>query len=138
MENGRKKVHIKISGVQKSVSDEVTVQEYEGVYTVKGDSRYLQYEEITEQGSNSCLLKIVPDTVMLRKSGSLEANLLYRTGSSFTNAYNTPYGVFEMETSTRRILLVDTDEGFYASVEYDVIINGTEIKDCMLTIQVCH
>lgn len=135
MDKGRKKVHIKISGVQKSVSNEVTVQEYEGVYTLKGDSRFIQYEEITEKGTNSCLIKVVPDTVMLRKGGNIETSIMYRTGCTYTSPYMTDYGVFEMEITTNRIVGADSEEGFCAIVEYDVVINGTPIKDCSIKIE---
>lgn len=128
-------VYIRIEGVQKSVSDETVVQEFEGESTLMNGSRFVRYEEKTEDGDiTRCLIKIAPYMVMVRKSGRTETVLTYEKNKKITCGYPTQFGILELELVTKDIFIEEKEEEMAVRILYSMTANGTVIPECELLI----
>lgn len=112
----------KITGEEPIIIDFVT----EGKYELKNDATYLIYEESELSGfpGHKTSLKIRESAVDMRRYGESEAHMHFEKGIRETADYETPYGVFKIETLTHRIQVELGDQEGFVEVEYALSIQG--------------
>ena len=134
----KKNVKIRISGVQKDISDEPTVVECIGTLHSDPELHYIRY--IDNDGIHN-LIKIRNGHAIVSRSGALSSVMEFIGGEQTKCVYPTPYGNFDTIIDTRSVELPgkETDDGtlFTGLIKYDLTMNGQTIKDCELNILVC-
>lgn len=87
---------------------------------------FVDYEEteITGYAGTKTVIEIGSDYVSLRRTGTLNTNMLFMKDRKTSSSYNTPYGELLIGILTSK-LEIDVDEnGGKVSVEYYVDINN--------------
>jgi len=123
------KVIVNIKSVQKTIGEEDGIIEFvtEGEVTFKNDSLYVLYKESELSGmeGNTTTLKIHGDTVIMKRYGSASSKIEYKVGHECTSQYHTPYGVFNLITNTKELMIdiKDNKEG-KINIAYDMKIEN--------------
>lgn len=98
-----------------------------GLYYLKNQSHYYFYEETEVSGmaGGRTSIKVTEDQVTMRRQGSNTVDLIFMLGNFREAQYETPYGLFQMETRTTGLEIV-LDESGKGSVEiqYNLEIKG--------------
>lgn len=74
-----------------------------GRYYEKGDSSYLQYEELLEEDTVKSIVKVSEDEVLILRSGAVNMRMVFSAGDKHTGRYETSYGVMGVETITKKL-----------------------------------
>jgi uncharacterized beta-barrel protein YwiB (DUF1934 family) len=83
-----------------------------GDFFQKENASYLQYEEITEQGSIRTIVKMAGQEALVLRNGAVKMRLPFRLHQKMTGSYELPFGKFETMTMAKNIdLSCDTGTG---------------------------
>ncbi|MEH7343257.1 DUF1934 domain-containing protein [Bacillus sp. JJ1532] len=74
-----------------------------GRYYIKENARFLQYEEAMEEGMAKTIIKVSDKEGLIMRSGAVRMRLPFIMNKKLKGSYHTPYGVFEIETMTKRL-----------------------------------
>jgi uncharacterized beta-barrel protein YwiB (DUF1934 family) len=74
-----------------------------GRYYKKNSAAFLQYEEVTEEGSVRTIVKVAADEALILRSGAVKMRLPFRLGKKVSGSYEMPFGRFETTTAAKRI-----------------------------------
>ena len=142
-----KDIMMKITGKHINKSDEL---EDDGIEFItegkayrKGNSTYVIYRESAVSGMEgaSTTLKITEDgNVRMKRFGnesSLDTVMEFRPGIRYTGMYETPYGSFEMEVLTNRIINQIEPVNLTGSlhIDYEITLKGLAESRSTLSIQ---
>ncbi|MBO4559414.1 MAG: DUF1934 domain-containing protein [Lachnospiraceae bacterium] len=128
----RSVVTIRISGLQKDVSDEPTVVECSGTHHFSDGQHYIRY---TDPDGIKNLIKIRDGHAIVTRSGALSSIMEFKEGSRTECVYPTPYGHFETAIETHSVSTdTQADSIFLATIKYDLTLNGQKISGCELNI----
>lgn len=104
-----------ITVVNKQTIDSQTAEISEtarGSFYEKNGKQYILYRLENDEDRTSVMIKLTGDAVFIKRSGSAESSMEYRTGHKRSFSYKVPYGVIEMEIETQSIIShLDTDGG---------------------------
>lgn len=132
-------VHITLTARQRTGGDwEETVYRYAGRCVEKTGGWYLTYKEQMEgAGEVSTTLKLGNGTVTLLRQGDVQTKQQFQQGTSHQTTYRSPYGLFSMETHTRK-LRIRHEQGRPAQVwlAYQLWLNGQYVGEHELTLNV--
>lgn len=132
-----KKVHLVIKGEQsgfgeKDTSEIVTTADY----FFKGGKHYLFYSEYTEDKQIwKNRLTIAHDYVELKKTGPGTSVLLFREGKSEKCLYQSPAGLMELVSDTRKIRFRCEKDSLKLTLMYSFYMNGMLMSDYHLTVK---
>lgn len=73
-----------------------------GRYYIKENACFLQYDEAMEAGTAKTIIKSAGDEGLILRSGAVKMRLPFKRNKRQSGSYQTPYGVLEMETVTKR------------------------------------
>ena len=140
-------VNIRVSGIQRDISDEPTVVECTGSFNSDSSQHYIRY---TDPEGIKNLIKIKPGHAIVSRSGSLSSVMEFIEGTRTECVYPTPYGHFDtvIETESVRIseselltgmplAAITGDSGtmpLFAQIRYSLTMNGQKISGCELNI----
>nr|WP_321202566.1 DUF1934 domain-containing protein [Cytobacillus horneckiae] len=98
-----------------------------GRYYKKDSARFLQYEEAMEDGLVKTIVKISEQDGLILRSGSVKMRLPFRMNKSLRGSYETPYGVFEMMTLTKRMVHSFEEDKSMGSIDllYELKMQGS-------------
>ena len=137
----KKQVQVKIIGIQKDAQGEENKIELvtEGSFFKKNDKYYLVYEESELSGmeGSTTTLKIEgEDRVGIRRFGSAKAEMNFEKGKTHSTAYETPYGIMEMNITTHRIAVAIEEDipRMSVKIQYRIKVMGSE--DTMNTLDI--
>jgi len=74
-----------------------------GQYIQKTNSTFLRYDEMMEEGTNKTTIKISQQEGSIIRKGAVNMKLLFQKNRSLQGNYQTPYGIFDIQTATSRI-----------------------------------
>jgi len=80
-----------------------------GQYLEKEASSYIKYEEIIEEGTIKTIVKISEREGLILRSGAVKMRLPFLINKQKIGSYESPYGVFQLLTDTKRLEL-DLDQ----------------------------
>ncbi len=75
-----------------------------GQYHIKNGKQYIMYKTENEGDITSCMIKLDGNEIQIKRTGSINSLMVYRTGERRNFAYNLPYGTVEMELETERVI----------------------------------
>lgn len=76
-----------------------------GQYLEKDNSKYIKYEEIIEEGTIKTIIKVSENEGLILRSGAVKMRLPFVLNKQQNGSYDSPYGVFQLVTNTKRITL---------------------------------
>lgn len=76
-----------------------------GQYLEKDNSKYIKYEEKMEEGIIKTIIKITEKEGLILRSGAVKMRLSFLLNKKRNGSYESPYGVFLVETETKRMSL---------------------------------
>ncbi len=97
-----------------------------GQYRRKGESIYLQYDEVLEEGTVHTTVKIKGGEVLILRSGAVSMRMQFREGKTVPGTFQSSYGLLQMEADTKQvdIRMGQIGQGRLGIV-YDCRIQGT-------------
>lgn len=96
----------------------------QGDFIQKAQSAYLQYDEISDQGSIRTILKIAEDEALILRSGAVKMKLPFKLNQKMSGNYEVPFGKFETTTVAKNIdLCYDNNKG-KIDLRYDFSMQG--------------
>ena len=122
-----KSVIISIKGKQsyEDVEDETIELVTEGLLNKEGEGEYtLSYQESELTGLEGTLttFEIGPGRVILRRSGSVNSQMVFEEGRQHTSQYETPYGELSVDIQTSRLLHNLTERGGLMEIKYSIAV----------------
>ncbi|MCM3093943.1 MULTISPECIES: DUF1934 domain-containing protein [unclassified Cytobacillus] len=99
-----------------------------GRYYIKDSARFLQYDEVMEEGTVKTIIKMSDTDGLILRSGAVKMRLPFRMNKKLRGSYETPYGVFEMGTVTKRMVHQYDDKSSEGSIDilYDLKMQGSQ------------
>lgn len=134
----KKNVVITVKGLQRAVNGEDPLEVISaGTYLRKNDTHYLSYEEADEDGKiTKNRIKITPETIEMTKQGMVATQMIFAKGQKQYACYSTPFGELTLGMTTKHMTLTEEEQRLFATLCYDLEINGNHMSECELDIEV--
>lgn len=134
-----KEVLICVSGTQVLEDGETKAEvKAEGEYFLKNDARYVIYDEVQEGTAEVIknVIKIRKRVLEVRKSGGIDAYMVFEKGKISRFGYATPVGELIMEIRTNDIFIEEKEDCLNAWVAYSLDLGGQPVSECRLVLSV--
>lgn len=96
----------------------------QGDFIQKDKSSYLQYDEISDQGSIRTIVKMAGDEALILRSGAVKMKLPFKLNQKMSGSYEMSFGKFETMTVAKNIdLCYDNNKG-KIDLRYDFSMQG--------------
>ncbi|WP_445505588.1 DUF1934 domain-containing protein [Niallia sp. 03091] len=107
-----------------------------GQYLEKDNSKYIKYEEIIEEGSIKTIIKIAEKEGLILRSGAVKMRLSFMLNKLRNGSYESPYGVFQLVTDTKRMTLEKSPNHTSGTFDllYDLKMQGNQNGTYHMTI----
>ncbi|KGP74174.1 DUF1934 domain-containing protein [Pontibacillus yanchengensis] len=118
-------------------TDEIVVEE-SGDFIHKGNAYILRFtEHHDEEQPIDNLVTIHPDKVIVRRTGPVRMNQVFRENAITENVYYHPYGKFHMQTTTKSISLEESSDQIKGKlmISYDLEMNGQDKQGHRLSLR---
>ena len=76
----------------------------------------------TANGDYTTTFEIGPSRVILRRSGSVNSQMVFEEGRQHTSLYETPYGELSVDIQTSRLLHNLTERGGLMEIKYSIAV----------------
>jgi uncharacterized beta-barrel protein YwiB (DUF1934 family) len=106
-----------------------------GRYYQKGESSFLQYEEVLEDAKINTTVKISEQEVLILRSGAIKMRMRFQEQKTFAGTYETPYGVLQTSASTKRLNQSLKNNTGLLELVYDLQMQGQDSGTYHMTIQ---
>lgn len=134
----KKKAIISVTSKQPQ-SDESAIEVVTPGEFYKEDNYYYAIYDETElsgmEGTQTTL-KISDDVMYLKRNGTTNTEMEFRTNTENVILYNTPYGALELKTKTKDLMVEMKDNGGEVMVNYNLSISGQPYQNTVLKINI--
>ena len=135
------KVQIKILSTQHDISEETMETIYTGNYRKLADKHVIAYDEYFEEegcapSKNTNLIKITTDSVEITKKGTVTTRMLFKSGETYKDIYQTPFGGFDMLLETEQLEISETDNHISVTICYSLSLNHAQVSRCTIQMQI--
>ena len=121
-----RQVKIIFTTLTKDISDEPSVQEYIGEYTIQNGKRYLRYSNDDVRA----LIKITDDSLSVIYSGDMTSRMEYVPGATTKGTYKTPHGILDAVAETDRLTVVEgSGSVLRVSLRYKLSLSGSFVSN---------
>jgi uncharacterized beta-barrel protein YwiB (DUF1934 family) len=97
-------IHLKqVTEIRDGFRKETVVFETNGLYYLKGNTVYLNFEEEQEAGKVKTIVKITDEEVTVLRSGAANMRHVFRKSEETVGNYQSPLGHFIMKTKTENV-----------------------------------
>jgi uncharacterized beta-barrel protein YwiB (DUF1934 family) len=121
-----KDVLVRVKGVQTDMfeSDEIELVTT-GTYVEKNNKVYITYIDSTIDGDKETktTIKLEKTQISILRFGGVNSHMVFEKDKSHITHYQTPYGIFEINTHTKKINVTEQEESMEINVSYDLSIN---------------
>lgn len=99
-----------------------------GEFSNKGDEFIATYDETEISGmeGTKTTLRIKDNKVVLYREGTTSTKMEFEKDNTSVCLYNTPYGMLELRTTTKELVLDVNENGGQVSIEYHLIAGGQD------------
>ena len=136
----KKDVMLTIKGVQKYPGEEPleTVTEVPAEYFLRGQSKYVMFEEAQEGFTESVkgILKIKNGGVELTKKGLIQSHMTVVPDTLYVSEYKTPFGSMQMGVRTKELRILSTEERIQIYIKYLLEAEEQVMADCHIQITI--
>lgn len=97
-----------------------------GRYYRKGNSVYLKYDEVQEEGTVHTIVKISEDEALILRSGLIKMRLSFRLSEQRNGSHESPFGSLMLSTSTKTLTHHESNDivNGRISLKYDLAMQG--------------
>ena len=81
-----------------------------------------QETELTGMEGTCTTFKVSPSRVILRRSGSVNSQMVFEEGKQHTSLYETPFGELSVDIQTSRLLHNLTERGGLMEIKYSIAV----------------
>lgn len=137
-----KDVIISVKGIQTSPNDpQANKIELitEGKYYKKGKNYYVTYKEskVTGMEGTTTTVKVCDDgLVTLTRFGKVNTQFMFKEGKKFKSYYDTVYGTFIIDISTKTVDINVDDDGGDIRVDYNIEIDDNKTGETDFYMQI--
>ena len=134
----KKDVLIHVSGIHMTEDEDRIEVEVAGQYYFRNGSHYVRYEERMDENEQPTInyIKISPNTVEVRKQGTVNANMVFERGKKNVVLYSTPMGTLHMDIAATNIVFEEDEDELMLKLDYSLDVNEMHVSDCYLTLHV--
>ncbi|MCP8617398.1 DUF1934 domain-containing protein [Salirhabdus salicampi] len=134
----QKQVNVKVTSMISESGHKETIEvEEQGRYYQKGDTHILIFDEKDDEDNvTHNFFTINEEKVVLKRSGQMRMNQMFRLGQTTENPYQHPYGTMLMKTKTKQ-LQFDTSEDQtkgQLQIDYELSLSEQPVRQHRLTI----
>lgn len=122
---------------KQTIDDETdTIEEIAyGSYHEKNGKHYIIYKTESDDDKISSMIKLDGDEVVIKRTGSVNSVMTYKTGETKHFWYEIPYGKIEMEIETHRVTSDFTQTGGTIELVYTLNVQGEKyFNDMKITV----
>lgn len=124
-------VKIHVIGIQNSLSDDHDTIELitTGSWYQKNGKHYLLYTDSTLLDSMETKTRVTFDThtVSIIRNGGINTHLVFEDGTCHIIPYETPFGLFEMVSTTKSIVITQDDTSIELKVTYHLELDHMDM-----------
>lgn len=138
-----KEVMLRISGLHAAAGDSGDPDAVEvmspALFYEKNGKFYILYEEMddTHTALIKNTLKITPDeSLEMIKNGSVTSHMIFEIGHTTNNAYQTPFGDFNLGVTANSMYMHIEEEHITIELNYSLDVNYEHMADCDLSIDI--
>ncbi|GKX28539.1 hypothetical protein SH1V18_10190 [Vallitalea longa] len=134
-----KDVIVKVKGVQTDMfeTDEIELVTT-GKYVDKNNKVYITYVDSTIDGDKETktTVKLEENQISILRFGAVNSHMVFEKDKTHITHYETPYGVFEINTYTKKINVETGNDYMEINVAYDLSINHMSMGVNTFTISI--
>lgn len=135
-----KGVMLTIKGVQKYPGEEPleTMTEAEAEFFLRGQSRYVMFEEIQEGFTEHVrsMLKIKNNCVELTKKGLIQSHMIFEPEALYMTEYKTPFGGMQLGVRTGELRVLELEDVIHIDIKYMLESEEQIMADCSIQITI--
>lgn len=106
-----------------------------GDYHEKNGKQYITYKTENDGDVISSIIKIDGNEILIKRKGSVNSSMTYRTDRKHSFMYHLPYGSVEMEIETQRINSNLSENGGKIEIVYTLSVQGEKyFNDMIITV----
>ncbi len=126
-----KQVSIMMEGIQKGLEDSPVLTAASGIYHIRHDKHYIQFEEQAEEGQGSIknMIKIALNQVEMTKKGAVNSEMVFDLNRKTEIIYRTSFGTLYFEAQTSRINVNEEEDKLEVVLEYCLFSNDELISE---------
>lgn len=132
------RIKISLSSYQSTASgtEEMKVSTFGTHFLING-RHFVKYNEETEDGrGNKVLLKFDGNLFEMTKSGEVTSKLSFVAGLKTEGFYKTVYGIFSIETKTKKLDVEIGENAISINLEYELAIDGEFVAECRVEVKI--
>lgn len=98
-----------------------------GRYYEKGDSIFLQYEEVMEEGRIKSIVKVSEREALILRSGTINMRMVFQTGKRLQGRYETSLGSMPITTLAKKLdyFYEEDEKKGIMTILYDLEMQGS-------------
>lgn len=131
-----REVMLTIKGIQKYPGEEPleTVTEAGAEFFLRGQSRYVMFEEIQEGFTESVksMLKIKNNCVELTKKGLIQSHMIFEPKALYMTEYKTPFGGMQLGVRTKELRVLESEDVIRIDIKYMLESEEQVMADCSI------
>jgi uncharacterized beta-barrel protein YwiB (DUF1934 family) len=126
-----KEVSIMMKGIQKGLEDLPVLTTASGIYHIRLDKQYIQFDEQAEEGQGCIknMIKIARNQVEMTKKGAINSEMVFDLNRKTEIIYRTSYGTLFFEAQTSRIMINEEEDKLEVILEYCLFSNDELISE---------
>jgi uncharacterized beta-barrel protein YwiB (DUF1934 family) len=117
------KINVKTTIFQDG-QEEIIEGAAQGDFFQKDKSAYLQYEEMSDQGSIRTIVKMKQNEALILRTGAVKMKLPFKLNQKKSGSYELPFGKFETTTVAKNIDLCYENGQGKIDLRYDFSMQG--------------
>ena len=120
------KIHL-VTKVRQEGEEEAFELVVFGRHYQKGDTVYLKYDEVQEEGTIHTVVKITGEEALIMRTGAIKMRLRFRLSEEMGGSHDSPFGSLHLSTRTQRMIHRQSEhtcEGRF-SLLYDLSMQGS-------------
>lgn len=134
----RKKAIITVVSKQRDIEDSAIEVVTPGEYYKEEDCYCAVYDETEISGmeGTKTTLKVSPNSFLLSREGTTNAEMKFKRDSNDITMYDTPYGVLELKLETKDLRIDLDDNGGEVLIDYNLAIAGQQPQNTVLKVNI--
>ncbi|MBM7585215.1 uncharacterized beta-barrel protein YwiB (DUF1934 family) [Bacillus pakistanensis] len=100
-----------------------------GRYYKKGDTAYLKYDEVQEEGTVHTIIKMASENALILRSGAVKMRLSFNKAHELNGSYETEIGTLLLTTTTNKLTYEEYEENNSGEfqVHYELHMQGSSV-----------
>ena len=109
-----------------------------GVYYHKNGQHYVVFDEVEEglSGKTHSVLKFTEDRLLVRRSGTIEVEMLFEKEKRTCASYHTPFGMMNLQIAATSFRLEEEENRIDYRVGYALTVEDDVTADCEVEIRI--